>query len=578
MKFTAALVWVAACSSAAFGATWYVDADSTGAGTGTSWADAFNTIADAVAAAGSAQDEIWVAEGVYCEAMSANRALDLGANVALYGGFAGTEDSREQRNASLHVTVIDGSQGDAGSPSETVVADEANNIIDGFTIRGGRGNIIYANTAGGGVILHVTSTISNCLITDNQSLWGGGLLVASAPASSESARITGCTFTHNTAVSGGALCAWAGSIIEDCLFEDNEAFSENLMARGGGIYVSGAAFTITNCIFNDNHATSGGGGLAVITGSGHVRACRFEGNFAGPVVAVGGAVLLEQGNPYFDNCIFIHNQVQGSEYYWGHGGAVSTGNSFSHFTNCTFYGNSATHNGGAVNACVVGGEGAMPPAYPCIITNCILWGDTPQEIYANPGNTFCRAPEVAYSCIEDGFAGEHNISTDPCFLDSASGDLELGGGSPCIGAGTSEGAPDEDYVGNPRPGWTAFDMGAYEYGAAPVADFDYALDADPDKPGTVHFTDLSLANGWTIHGWQWDFGDGHTSTDQNPVHTYTMAGSRNVTLRIDVGGYVSVTKMVVTETGVQMPAAGMAMLTFQGAALALYAARRLRKK
>ncbi|MGB6873948.1 MAG: PKD domain-containing protein [Dehalococcoidia bacterium] len=46
---------------------------------------------------------------------------------------------------------------------------------------------------------------------------------------------------------------------------------------------------------------------------------------------------------------------------------------------------------------------------------------------------------------------------------------------------------------------------------------------------TVNFTDQSTGN---ITGWNWTFGDGGTSTDQNPSHEYTSAGSYNVTLNV----------------------------------------------
>ena len=51
-------------------------------------------------------------------------------------------------------------------------------------------------------------------------------------------------------------------------------------------------------------------------------------------------------------------------------------------------------------------------------------------------------------------------------------------------------------------------------------------------PLPVQFTDQSTAESGTISNWQWDFGDGVASTDQNPSHTYTAAGNYNVTLRV----------------------------------------------
>lgn len=60
---------------------------------------------------------------------------------------------------------------------------------------------------------------------------------------------------------------------------------------------------------------------------------------------------------------------------------------------------------------------------------------------------------------------------------------------------------------------------------APVADFT-AVPRAGTAPLAVQFTDASS----DATGWSWDFGDGGTSTAQNPVHTYTAAGSYPVTL------------------------------------------------
>lgn len=48
---------------------------------------------------------------------------------------------------------------------------------------------------------------------------------------------------------------------------------------------------------------------------------------------------------------------------------------------------------------------------------------------------------------------------------------------------------------------------------------------------TVAFDDQSTADG-TITGYVWDFGDGNTSTEQNPTHTYAVPGTYNVCLTI----------------------------------------------
>ncbi len=49
-------------------------------------------------------------------------------------------------------------------------------------------------------------------------------------------------------------------------------------------------------------------------------------------------------------------------------------------------------------------------------------------------------------------------------------------------------------------------------------------------PLPVNFTDLSTPGTGSITTWLWDFGDGNTSTLQNPSHTYTSSGNYNITL------------------------------------------------
>jgi PKD repeat protein len=59
----------------------------------------------------------------------------------------------------------------------------------------------------------------------------------------------------------------------------------------------------------------------------------------------------------------------------------------------------------------------------------------------------------------------------------------------------------------------------------PIADF--AINTNFSCSGIINFTDISLNS---PDSWLWDFGDGNTSTDQNPVHSYTQNGQFTVTL------------------------------------------------
>lgn len=62
-----------------------------------------------------------------------------------------------------------------------------------------------------------------------------------------------------------------------------------------------------------------------------------------------------------------------------------------------------------------------------------------------------------------------------------------------------------------------------------TADFTAAVTSG-EAPFAVSFTDLSSVPGATT--WAWDFGDGQTSTERNPVHTYTQDGFYNVRLTV----------------------------------------------
>ena len=61
---------------------------------------------------------------------------------------------------------------------------------------------------------------------------------------------------------------------------------------------------------------------------------------------------------------------------------------------------------------------------------------------------------------------------------------------------------------------------------------------------TLVFTDTS--SGGTAVQWLWDFGDGTTSTDQNPVHAYREPGTYTVTVTDNVG-CTKTTSVTVTE-------------------------------
>jgi PKD repeat protein len=70
-------------------------------------------------------------------------------------------------------------------------------------------------------------------------------------------------------------------------------------------------------------------------------------------------------------------------------------------------------------------------------------------------------------------------------------------------------------------------LGCYKKVAIPIADFSVHSSNDTIVPDTLTFRNLSQ----NASTYEWDFGDSHSSTDANPVHIYTVAGSFNIVLK-----------------------------------------------
>jgi hypothetical protein len=94
------------------------------------------------------------------------------------------------------------------------------------------------------------------------------------------------------------------------------------------------------------------------------------------------------------------------------------------------------------------------------VKNSILWGDT-ATTSGNEINFDTSTITVTYSDIEGGWTGNGNINVDPLFV--GNGDYHLQAGSPCIDAGTAEGAPTSDIDGDSRPQGAGYDIGSDEY-------------------------------------------------------------------------------------------------------------------
>ncbi|MCB9351762.1 MAG: hypothetical protein H6573_30355 [Lewinellaceae bacterium] len=396
-----------------------VDKDATGNNNGSSWADAFTDLQDALRAAYPG-DQVWVAEGVYYPT-SCNPCTDADREIAftsrngveLYGGFAAVEDQLNQRDVEANPTILSGNigiQNDSTDNSYRVVLLKnvaSKTLIDGFTIEEGNADRAFGFSFGGGLYIdgaggsEGSPVVQNCTFRNNYATGGGGICMDGSGNGTIRATLRNCTFEGNTcsllAVSRGAAVLVAGSvgaIIEPqfigCTFRNNysgddggaialNVTSTELLAR------SFSAVRIDSCLF-ENNRTEGqfgrGGAIWMLMGSNTesrnlISNSRFINNLAG---GNGGAIFnrasfaLSLADDRIINCFFSGNNSEqdgGGLYFRGSQDAVNTGQA----VNCAFYNNQAALSGGAVFSTSFASEAGVTQNQ---LINCSFFGNSAQ--------------------------------------------------------------------------------------------------------------------------------------------------------------------------------------------------------
>ena len=104
----------------------------------------------------------------------------------------------------------------------------------------------------------------------------------------------------------------------------------------------------------------------------------------------------------------------------------------------------------------------------------------------------------------------------------------------------------------------------------PTADFSADV-TSCCEPITVQFADESTAGDNPIMSWYWDFGDGDTSTTQNPSHTYDTFGTYTVSLTVtDSHGCSDTATQAITACARPTATASSNSPVSQGATIQLY--------
>ena len=397
---TATIIAALGFQHPAIATTIYVAASANGANNGQSWGDAFKLLQNAIAIANPG-DEIWVAAGTYKPAGlfgDQNATFLLESGVELYGGFPAGGGAFEDRDPSVHLSILSGDLNGNDGPNFTNYSEnsfhvvtasgvDGTSVLDGVVVRNGYGGLgggLFASGgsptihecmftlndawgSGGGMFFNNGShpSIDNCSFVKNRSTNAGGALYLTFNCN---ALVTNCTFTLNVSQGGASIFNGdnCNGSFTDCEFLSNSGPSPS-QGGGAGVLNSFNSATFQYCEFKSNAVGGVGAGMSLTgTGTPTIRDCTFESNTGD----LGAAMSISQTNAVVINCFFRENEAireAGAIRIQNHAnptflgctiqsnasgersGAILIDNQCSPvFTNCLIAHNSAVFHGGAI--------------------------------------------------------------------------------------------------------------------------------------------------------------------------------------------------------------------------------------
>lgn len=410
---------------------WYVKTTSSGAGDGTSWADASGDL-QAIINGSIANDSVWIASGVYKPQADASgntnpanarqKVFYMKSGMKIFGGFGGTETNFDQRDVKTNKTIF------SGDIDNNDTNTDGNNIAE--TSADIQGNNVYQ-----------LLVIANC----NKNTLVDGIILTAAKSNT--------TSTPSQTINGSNVTSDLGS----------------------ALHIVGSYPIIRNCVFSGNYGGFFGNfyqnnNTITYVDTVKVISAIFTGNFA----EYGGGMFIRRGHHYSNNLVMYNNTST-------YGGALIVQNNMAasgtiDFINSTFVNNYSTF-----------GKSLRIDAGTTKLINSIVYNAVPYSggnISGSGGGTLTSSFSILQNSLTSavwnnnyGTDGGNNLDVNPTFLNIADIDgadnkffttddgLSLSlcpTPSPGINAGTNANVLATDITSSPRTFANTTDIGAYE--------------------------------------------------------------------------------------------------------------------
>ena len=514
-------------------------------------------------------DDIRVAAGIYT-GVSARAGITqmvyLSKTVAIRGGYTTTNWLTSYPHT--QTTTLDAQ----AKGRVFYIANTVQPTIEGLRITGGNAAGLGGQWGDGGGGIYVTPfarpTVRQCVITNNTAQMGGGVFLAQSYA----------TFDGNTVMSNSAMWNGGGLL---ALFSSGDQLKSNLIMSntamyGGGVYLYSAGYPqlkafLTNNIIADNRGSANGSGLYINGGDHrllHTTVAHNTGGDGSGIYATGASIALTN-TIVASHTIGLYATADATvtlkATLWGSGVWINTAERSGLGTvvsgTINVRGDPAfaapqtsdyhlSYTSAAIDAGIDAGvyndidgdprpvargydigadEFSVPPqftmtkqasassvysgtvlTYTIRITNTGAYDlharvtDT-LPLHVTPSGLLTWTPVI--SAFSSAWVQTIVITVENGYVGVLTNTVQ---------ASTDEGARG------------AFTTTVTVVEPPPVANF-MANPTSGLKPLAVVFTDTSIG---TVNSWIWTFGDGGTSTSQNPSHQYGSAGVFTASLRV----------------------------------------------